>query len=231
MLNHQPIYDDNGLYILNEKRYLQRVLKTYIKPDMTFVDVGANDGRYTRLAAHLMKGKGRIVSYEPQPIMSGLIKDMCETSPIYSIVETVPKGAWSEDATQTLRIPEDNKASSFFDIPDELKIVNQIEANVERIDSRVKRFDMAIVDTAGSEVFVLDGMSDLLWGLDKFITFLSVYDRGPGKLKNIRDYVEREYGLTTFSLDKVAKKVKGDIVLFKDYKRPDFEKSNLMEIP
>jgi FkbM family methyltransferase len=43
-------------------------LKDYLRPDMTFVDVGANLGEVTLLAAKRLK-KGRVLAFEPVPLI------------------------------------------------------------------------------------------------------------------------------------------------------------------
>ena len=42
-------------------------LKNYLRPDMTFVDVGANLGEVTLLAAKRLT-KGRVLAFEPMPL-------------------------------------------------------------------------------------------------------------------------------------------------------------------
>jgi FkbM family methyltransferase len=42
-----------------------KFMKTYLKPGMTFVDVGANMGYFTLLAWKFMQGKGSIIAVEP----------------------------------------------------------------------------------------------------------------------------------------------------------------------
>ncbi len=43
------------------------LIQALLGPGMTFVDVGANWGYYTLLAAHLVGTHGRVVSFEPDP--------------------------------------------------------------------------------------------------------------------------------------------------------------------
>jgi FkbM family methyltransferase len=43
------------------------LIQSLLAPGMTFVDVGANWGYYTLLAAHLVGARGRVVSLEPDP--------------------------------------------------------------------------------------------------------------------------------------------------------------------
>jgi FkbM family methyltransferase len=52
-----------GLYEPQETAVVRAVLK----PGMTFVDVGANWGYFTLLAAHLVGAEGRVLSLEPDP--------------------------------------------------------------------------------------------------------------------------------------------------------------------
>jgi FkbM family methyltransferase len=44
-----------------------RFVKSFLKPGMTFVDVGANVGYYTWLAASLVRESGRVLAFEPAP--------------------------------------------------------------------------------------------------------------------------------------------------------------------
>jgi FkbM family methyltransferase len=44
-----------------------RALQQLLKPGMTFVDVGANKGDFTLLAAKMMGDRGRIIAFEPVP--------------------------------------------------------------------------------------------------------------------------------------------------------------------
>src|SRR5437899_2146086 len=43
------------------------LVRAILKPGMTFVDVGANWGYFTMLAAHRVERKGRVISLEPDP--------------------------------------------------------------------------------------------------------------------------------------------------------------------
>jgi len=54
---------------------LTKYFRTLIKPGNVVVDVGANVGFYTLLAAQLLQGKGRIYSFEPAPRTYKLLKD------------------------------------------------------------------------------------------------------------------------------------------------------------
>ncbi|HET8676247.1 MAG TPA: FkbM family methyltransferase [Blastocatellia bacterium] len=59
-----------GRYEPQQSALLQRLLQ----PGMTFVDVGANWGYFTLLAAHLVGGGGRIIGLEPDPRIFRLLQ-------------------------------------------------------------------------------------------------------------------------------------------------------------
>jgi FkbM family methyltransferase len=49
------------------------LVKNILSPGMIFVDVGANWGYFTLLAASLVGSRGRVVSFEPHPILHDLL--------------------------------------------------------------------------------------------------------------------------------------------------------------
>ena len=58
-----------GCFEPNETAFLASVLQ----PGMTFIDVGANIGLYTLLAAHLVAAEGTLVAVEPSPRTGSLV--------------------------------------------------------------------------------------------------------------------------------------------------------------
>lgn len=62
--------DDNsvGLKLINGGEYephVTRIIKKVLKPDMTFVDIGANIGYYSLLAGSIVGNNGKVFSFEP----------------------------------------------------------------------------------------------------------------------------------------------------------------------
>lgn len=51
------------------------LVRGMLKPGMTFVDVGANWGYFTMLAAHRLERKGRVISLEPDPRLFSVLMD------------------------------------------------------------------------------------------------------------------------------------------------------------
>jgi FkbM family methyltransferase len=50
-------------------------VKSYLKEGMTFVDVGANVGYYTLMAASLVGSNGRVISFEPSAYAFGRLEE------------------------------------------------------------------------------------------------------------------------------------------------------------
>ncbi len=54
---------------------VQRALQQHLRPGMTFYDVGANIGFFSLLAARLVGVAGRVVAFEPDPEISGRLRE------------------------------------------------------------------------------------------------------------------------------------------------------------
>lgn len=53
----------DGVY----ERYQTELFKQIIRPGMVVIDIGANFGYYTLLAARLLHNKGSVIAFEPDP--------------------------------------------------------------------------------------------------------------------------------------------------------------------
>jgi FkbM family methyltransferase len=67
-----------------------KLFQKLVQPGMVFLDIGANVGYYTLMAANLMKGNGRIYSFEPSPANYELLVKNIEVNG-YTTVTAVPK--------------------------------------------------------------------------------------------------------------------------------------------
>lgn len=64
-------------------------LAKLLRPGMTFVDVGANIGLYTVLAAKAVGRTGRVIAVEPQPRLCELCWENCNINGVRSMVSIV----------------------------------------------------------------------------------------------------------------------------------------------
>ena len=52
---------------LDYERLQTKLIKDAVKPSMTILDIGANIGYYTLLAARCLHGSGHVYAFEPEP--------------------------------------------------------------------------------------------------------------------------------------------------------------------
>ena len=59
-----------GVSIIRNKNYephVTNLIKNILSQDDVFVDVGANVGYFTMLASSILKGRGKVIAFEPNP--------------------------------------------------------------------------------------------------------------------------------------------------------------------
>jgi FkbM family methyltransferase len=68
------LQDPRFLRVPTELTGLPGVLRHFLRPGDTFIDVGANHGTFSIVAAGLVGHEGLVVSIEPQPRLAGLLR-------------------------------------------------------------------------------------------------------------------------------------------------------------
>lgn len=149
-----------GTFEPNEFDFLGRVLK----PGMTVVDAGANEGLYTLFAARRVGSSGRVVAFEPSSReRAGLERNVRRNR--LKNVTVVPSALGSVEGEAGLRIAADlhsghNTLGSF--VYDDAVSAHVEKVQVERLDSVVARLalrhvDLIKIDVEGAEVNLLEG--------------------------------------------------------------------------
>lgn len=144
------------------------LFRAILKPGMTFVDVGANWGYFSLLAASLVGPEGNVISFEPDPRVHRLLKSNIERNRLahvrpLEIAASQDEGAltlagYSEDSNNfgVSRVVEGKTgecpggaftvaARRVDDVLDELK---------------VEKVDLLKMDIEGAEVFALRGIRE-----------------------------------------------------------------------
>jgi FkbM family methyltransferase len=142
-----------------------RIVRDYLGPGMTFVDVGANVGYYTALAAKkLAGGGGRIIAFEPSTYAFGKLQRFAETNQLDHVTAInaglsdrsgktkLYLGAGSNNHTPTMVAHEGANVT-------EVSIVT-LDAEAERLG--LDRLDLIKIDVEGHELKVLAGAERLL---------------------------------------------------------------------
>lgn len=150
-----------GYHEFNEWRYLHR----FLKPNMVFIDIGANQGEYALFAAKRLK-EGMVLAFEPVDSffnqlginvkLNGFTNIRCfncglgqapASMPIYMAKETQ---AMAHEGLATI-YPSDDRGHFVQDI--------QIEVFDDMVNTlAINRLDMVKIDVEGSELSVLNGM-------------------------------------------------------------------------
>ena len=140
-------------------------VRDILKPGGTFVDVGANVGHYTTLAASLVGNRGHVVAFEPSPYAYTKLKAILQENGI-SQVSAFQCAAGDEDGTRNLYLPSEDYLHSPSLVQSD-KSYTPVEVEICRLDSHpslahLAAVDIVKIDVEGFEPNVLRGMSKYL---------------------------------------------------------------------
>lgn len=156
-----------GFHHLWELSYLEKVLR----PNMIFVDVGANQGEFTLFAAKRLH-QGIVLAFEPQEQMFELLQKNVEMNnfsnvrlfkyglgngegcaALYTSLDTTLHDGWHEGLFTLY--PSDYRNNFVQTIP--LKRLDTV-----LLENGIDRVDIIKIDVEGAELFVLQGAEKLL---------------------------------------------------------------------
>ena len=160
-------YLQRQMYGGSFERLETRIVRRTLRPGMTFVDVGANVGYYTALAAHLVGPTGAVFAFEPSDYAHPRLTKMVETSGLKSVRiikrglaevagERFLYGAVDEEPCElhtATMIPSDN--------PQRALVRTETLDNVAE-QLNIMHIDLMKIDVDGLEPLVLKGASNLI---------------------------------------------------------------------
>jgi FkbM family methyltransferase len=135
-----------------------------LRPGMTIVDVGANYGYYTLLAAGIVGTSGHVHSFEPNARTFELLTKNIQVNWLETIVSAHPVAALDSRKQVELHIPNEFQGRTTLFVPDggpDCAQPSFIKAAPldEIVTSRV---DVIKIDAEGSEPLVFEGMQRIL---------------------------------------------------------------------
>ncbi len=184
-------------YHFTWQRQLTQFIASVLRPGEVFVDVGANLGYFTLVAANAVGRSGCVHAFEPEPRNLALLqRNLSLNSFNHVICHQVAIGAQSGEAT--LHLSDANLgAHSLTDKADLAagpKVPLRTLENALADENRPLR--MIKIDVQGLELDVLKGMENMLAAVDQkpqIITEFSPRDlqRSDPELLYFRDFVDR----------------------------------------
>lgn len=138
-----------------------------IKPGMTVVDIGANIGYFTLLAASLTGEKGVVYAFEPNPANFKLLQRNVIANWYVKWVQCFPCALFNQATHMTLRTASSIPGAGSLFLTEATGAPVQLDETVtvttKTLDELVQvPVDVIKIDAEGSEPFILEGMKATL---------------------------------------------------------------------
>lgn len=140
-----------------------------VKPGMRVVDVGANVGYYSLLAASQIGTDGFVYSFEANPQIYSLLRRNLEINGFSSTSKCINKAVTNLVGTVDFKVLKEYFGSSYINhLPrqEELEYESEIiEIKSTSLDSELgsnKLVDLLKIDAEGAEPLIIEGAADLL---------------------------------------------------------------------
>jgi FkbM family methyltransferase len=170
---------------------LVNLLPRLLAPGSVFIDVGANIGFLTILAARLVGPEGRVVAFEPHPGAAARLRTGLAVNGVAAIVEVVEAALGAQDdAAARLHLTDDSVLSSTdpgrAPLRHDFAFVRAIDVRSVTLDSWLRprrdllgRIAAIKVDVEGTEEDVLAGMAETLAANPQAAVILETDAGGP----------------------------------------------------
>lgn len=155
-----------------------RIFNEILRPRMTVVDLGANIGFYTLLAAKLVGPEGRIYAFEASPDNFEVLEENIRLNG-YDNVIAVNKAVLNREGVVKLwTCAEDSASHTLFRNPGSSDIAVEVEAIT--LDSYFEEIgwpciDLIKMDIEGAEPFALEGMNELISKMNSLKLIIELY--------------------------------------------------------
>jgi FkbM family methyltransferase len=195
-----------GFWEPRETRYLQ----TLLQAGQTFVDVGANVGYFSLLAAALVGPTGTVIAVEPEPRNIDLLRRNIARNGA-DTVRVIPFAAAAAEATMSLALDEQNRGAHRLVASDDPQAGPSVRC--VRLDEVLpERVDVIKVDAQGYDHEVVEGLERTL-AANPFATLiveLSGFElsrRGVDPATVLTRYEELDFVLSIFEASGATRRV------------------------
>ena len=153
-------YIGRSIYMGSYERRETAVVSRWLRPGMTFLDVGANVGYFSLLAASRVGPSGRVIAVEPSPVAyAALVQTIGDNA---LSIEAYPIGFGDTPGTCTLYFPPESFHNHSPTMVDHDGAGTAVHVQVVRLDDflderRVDAVDLMKIDVEGFEPRVFTG--------------------------------------------------------------------------
>ena len=190
-----------GVYEKAETRFFQSACRD----GMTFLDVGANLGYYTALAARAVGPNGRVLAVEPDPDSFGYLEQTIAANAVGN-VQAFPVAASDAPATLPLYISTDNRGDNRLYASGEDR--PQVEVTARPLDAllrenKIDTVDLIKIDVQGYEPKVIAGLRETIAASPNLTLLTEFWPQGIDEAgEDANEFLQtlRELGLTLHEL-------------------------------
>ncbi|MEE2712803.1 MAG: FkbM family methyltransferase [Planctomycetota bacterium] len=182
-------------YRLKLERQEIRVLLNHLRPGDTAIDVGAHKGGYTYWMRSRVGKRGRVIAFEPQPVLAQRLQRLINTSG-FKNVTVESQGVSSTSDTLTLRVPGTRTSPGASFESGVVQGGQSIAIPVTPLDDYaaahgITQLRMIKCDAEGHELEVFKGAEGVLTRLRPLLLFeCEVRHRASGRVDDVFDYLQ-----------------------------------------
>lgn len=191
------------------EKFESELFRQEVKPGMTVLDIGANIGYYTLLAAKLVGKKGKVYAFEPEPYNYSLLEKSIKINK-YNNVIAFQKAVSNHSGTIKLHLLKDMSTHRIYKTQDS---ISEIDIQAVNLDTEFKnnedKINIIKMDVEGAELIVLQSMNNILSqskSLKIFIEFSPILITATGH--SPEEFNElKKYGFNFFYINEDRKKI------------------------
>lgn len=152
--------------------YTTELFEKAIKPGYKVLDIGAQFGYYSLIAAMKAGRKGRIYAFEPAPANFQLLNRNIQMNMYSDIIHALQKGVGNKQKTDTLYLYENSDSHSMFR-HSQARVRETISIECITIDEFLENQSINVIkmDIEGNEPYALEGMERTISKNDNIILF------------------------------------------------------------
>ena len=167
------------------EEYQSELFKDLIKPGMVVIDIGANIGYYTLIAAKLVGDSGRVYAFEPEPNSYRiLVKNIAING--YSNVVAIRKALSNQHGRVKLFLDKYTFGTPSFAEHNVPHKAGFVEVETETLDNFLPdgKVDLIKIDAQGAEGLILDGARKILRTNESLKIIMEFWPYGLSNLKS-----------------------------------------------